>query len=154
MGSKPRHGESRGIGRTVEYTAWQSMRYRCLNPRSKKYRLYGGRGITICERWSSYECFLADMGRRPSAEHSLDRTDNDGNYELRNCRWATRSEQSRNRRPHKWGKLAEYCKSGEHKYEPGSYYVEDGKRICRECRLRTERRRRARRRAARLRIAS
>jgi hypothetical protein len=74
------------------------MRGRCLNPNNAKYPIYGGRGISICKRWDSYENFLTDMGERPSAKHSLDRINTDGNYEPSNCRWATSKEQARNRR--------------------------------------------------------
>lgn len=91
-----RHGESQK--RTPEYSAWLSMHSRCGNPRHRAYANYGGRGIAVCERWAAFENFLADMGRRPSEKHSLDREDNDRGYEPGNCRWATDSEQNSNRR--------------------------------------------------------
>jgi hypothetical protein len=98
-----KHGESQaGAQRIVpEYTAWKNMHQRCMNPSCREFKYYGARGITICERWSIYENFLTDMGRRPSAKHSIDRINNDGNYEPGNCHWATRSEQMKNRRPFK-----------------------------------------------------
>ena len=74
------------------------MRQRCSNPKAGKWSYYGGRGITVCDRWSSFKNFLADMGRRPGAGYSIDRIDNDGNYEPGNCRWATQGEQRRNSR--------------------------------------------------------
>jgi hypothetical protein len=94
------HGESGWKDRkpTPEFQAWKKARARCQTPSDARYASYGGRGIRVCDRWQKYENFLADMGRRPSPLHSLDRIDNDGNYEPGNCRWATASEQQRNMR--------------------------------------------------------
>lgn len=89
-----RHG---GHG-TPAYRSWQKMRDRCLNPRFKQYRDYGGRGVTVCERWQDFAAFIEDMGERPEGA-TLDRyPDKNGNYEPGNCRWATRKEQQRNTR--------------------------------------------------------
>lgn len=101
MGSKT-HGERCGRRLTPEYRAWQQMRNRCSNRRSKDYPYYGGRGITVCEAWEkSFTAFLEHVGRRPSSEHTLDRKNSDLNYEPDNVRWATRATQSRNRRSFK-----------------------------------------------------
>jgi hypothetical protein len=81
-----------------EYSIWHGMKSRCLNPKCNMYKTYGGRGITVCERWMSYENFLSDMGRMPSDSHSLDRINNELGYCPENCRWATKSEQATNRR--------------------------------------------------------
>lgn len=84
---------------TPEYHTWQSMNGRCHNPNNQSFDRYGGRGISVCDRWRySFVNFLADMGKRPTPDHSIDRINNDGNYEPGNCHWATKSEQSRNTR--------------------------------------------------------
>ncbi len=83
---------------TPEYQAWINMVRRCLRPQSRYFGLYGGRGISVCSEWMRFERFSEDMGPRPSPEHSLDRINNDGNYEPGNCRWATRTQQGRNKR--------------------------------------------------------
>jgi len=82
----------------AEYHAWHAMIRRCHDPRDANFARYGGRGIRVCERWrEDFMMFLSDMRPRPSAEHSLDRIDNDAGYAPENCRWATRTVQQRNR---------------------------------------------------------
>lgn len=84
---------------TPEYLAWRHIKSRCFRPTCPQYKFYGSRGITMCDRWrNSFVVFFADVGPRPSDKHSIDRIDNDGNYEPGNCRWATKAQQSRNTR--------------------------------------------------------
>lgn len=87
-----------GASGTPEHDAWISMLQRCNNPNNPNYKDYGGRGIKICERWLQFENFLADMGHRPSPDLSIDRINNDGNYESGNVKWSTRKEQANNTR--------------------------------------------------------
>lgn len=92
------HGDTANGRLSKEYRAWRSMRERCESPSVAQYKDYGGRGISVCKRWEAFKNFLEDMGRAPSAEHSLDRLNVNGRYTKNNCRWATKEEQMNNTR--------------------------------------------------------
>lgn len=92
-----RHSHAAKGQRRRGYTCWVQMVSRCTDPKCEQYNQYGGKGITVCNRWLVFDNFIADMGPRPTLGHSIDRKDNKGNYEPSNCRWATRTEQNRNK---------------------------------------------------------
>lgn len=95
---KGAHLYKHGLSGSPEYNAWTMMKRRCYNVKNKRYPEWGGRGIMVCDKWlNDFMAFFNDMGVRPSDAHSLDRKDNNGNYEQSNCRWATKEEQSTNR---------------------------------------------------------
>lgn len=134
---KLKHGCAKRGSHTPEFKTWRAMRRRCEDPKYIVYQDYGGRGISVCERWRDFANFLTDMGPKPSPSHSIDRIDPNGNYEPANCRWATRVEQNRNQRPRK--PLAE-CRRGHPFTEASTYVDRHGRRSCKICRAATARR--------------
>jgi hypothetical protein len=103
--SSRKHGHGRRKRRTGTYRSWMSMRTRCNNPNAQAYRYYGAQGIKVCQRWNSFENFLADMGERPNGR-TIDRKDPFGWYTPENCRWATKEMQNANRRRNWWRRKA------------------------------------------------
>ncbi len=100
LNSNYRHGHSINGKSSPTYQSWYNMKRRCQDSNHKYYKYYGGRGIKVCERWRDFVNFLSDMGEKPEGL-TLDRINNDGNYEPGNCRWATRKEQNQNQRDYK-----------------------------------------------------
>lgn len=124
-GLVPRHNKP------PEFNVWCKMRGRCSNPKDPAYKNYGGRGITVCERWLAFDRFLADMGRRPSPAHTIERVNNDRGYSPDNCIWATRDVQAKNKRK---PVTATHCKRGHPLVGDNVYSRPDGKRGCKTCR--------------------
>jgi len=88
---------SHGLTNSGTYRSWSAMLTRCTNKKTAQYHNYGGRGILVCDRWKKFELFLEDMGIKPTEKHQLDRIDNNGNYDILNCRWVTRLENCNNK---------------------------------------------------------
>jgi hypothetical protein len=146
-----RHGQSRSVATgkaSPTYRTWVSMLARCNNPNASNFHLYGGRGVEVCERWRTFENFVADVGERPEGT-TLDRFPNpNGNYEPSNVRWATPKQQAESRRPvSEWSerpgpKHKTHCKNGHPLVGDNLQIRPDGRHACRECRRGYDRKRR------------
>ena len=148
MTGHARHGHAIGGKPSPTYRSWTAMIARCTYPSQPQYESYGGRGISVCERWRSFDNFLADMGERPAGT-TLDRIDNDGTYEPGNCRWATPTEQQTNKRPGRHRNTVKtHCPAGHAYDEANTYVTRHGHRLCRACHRERERVRKARLREA------
>lgn len=116
-----------GMTKTKEYSTWLNMKARCLNPNTAQFADYGGRGITVCKDWiGSFDAFYTHVGAAPTPDHSIDRINNDGDYEPGNVRWATRLEQAQNKRPQR---LKPRCRAGHDNW----HQLPDGQRRCQTC---------------------
>lgn len=93
-----KYNTDHGLSYSKAYRTWARIKDRCFNPNSDSYEYYGGRGITVCERWMEFKNFFSDMGHPPTTKHTINRIDNNGNYEPGNCEWSTHSDQMRNTR--------------------------------------------------------
>lgn len=125
-----RHQTTHGLARTREYKTWVSMINRCTNPKADQWPNYGGRGISVCERWLDVENFYADMAPRP-AGMTIDRIDVNGNYEPGNVRWATPAQQRANQRERR---PATHCRRGLHELTPDNTWHAGTRRMCKACR--------------------
>jgi len=129
-------GTTHGCTNTLTYQSWESMKKRCLNKNNRFYKNYGGRGIKVCDRWlNSFENFLEDMGKKPIRK-TIDRINNNGNYEPSNCRWITKKDQCNNKSNNlsinfkgKTQSLTQWCEKYKLKYNSTYYHIKKGKDI-------------------------
>lgn len=126
--ANPPHGHCRRGSQSPTYKSWRGMIGRCRDASNYSYCRYGARGIKVCERWMRFKNFLADMGERPEGK-SIDRLNNDGNYEPGNCKWSTRSEQMANSRP---ALKTEYV-CGHPKTPENTYQFKGCSKLCKTC---------------------